>query len=118
MPSATPNTTTRTGAAASPSLDAEPELASGDRAAGGGNAPLAELAQRAAAAVTDALDQLVVLQSELRAVVAIVARRPWSDDERREYRILARQERDAYRRSVATRGWFDDVRARIDEQAR
>jgi hypothetical protein len=123
MPSATPTTTTRSpsdASATSPSVDGAPEhspdkVADDGRPHRGRNAPLADLAQRAAAAVTDALDRLLTLQMELRSVVDIVAHRPWSDDERQHYQAVARQEREARRRSVAARDWFDDVRARLYE---
>jgi hypothetical protein len=68
-------------------------------------------------ALTDALDELSALQLELRSVVEIVVRRPSSDDERQHYRTVARHEREALRRSVATRDWFDDVRARLYDHA-
>jgi hypothetical protein len=125
MPSPTPNTTTqaRTGAAAeSPPVNTDPEhhrdeISRNERQPGGRNGSLAELARRSALALTDALDELSALELELRSVVDIVARRPWSDDERQHYRTVARHEREALRRSVATRDWFDDVRARLYEHA-
>jgi hypothetical protein len=123
MQSPTPNTTThaRTGAAAEfPSLSTDPghhcdDISRNDRQPGGRNGSLGELARRSAAALTDTLDELITLQSELRSVVDIVARRPWTDDERQHYRTVARHEREALRRSAATHDWFDDVRARLDE---
>jgi hypothetical protein len=83
-----------------------------DRPHRGRNAHLDELAQRSAAAVTDATDRLLTLQMEPRSVVDILAHWPWSDAERQHYGAIARHEREARRRSVAARGWFDDVRAR------
>jgi hypothetical protein len=77
-----------------------------------GSNHLDELARRSAAAVTDALDNLLTLQMELRSVVDILTHRPWSDDERQHYRAVARDKRGARRRSVAARDWFDAVRAR------
>lgn len=74
---------------------------------------LAELARRSSAFLSEALDQLVALEVELRSVVNIVAERPWSEEERHRYRALAEQERKAHRRCVAARDWFDDVRARL-----
>ena len=74
---------------------------------------LPDLARRSSAFLTEALDQLVALEVELRSVVNIVAERPWSEEERHRYRALARRERKAQRRCVAARDWFDDVRARL-----
>jgi hypothetical protein len=88
------------------------KVADDDRLHRGRNAHLDELVRRSAAAVTDALDRLLALQMELRSVVDILTHRPWSDDERQHYRAVAREEREARRRSVAVRDWFDDVRAR------
>lgn len=67
---------------------------------------------RAAAALTDALDQLVKVQRQLRSIVNIVAERPWTDEERRLYGRLAHQERKVHRQYAATRDWFDDIRTR------
>jgi hypothetical protein len=74
---------------------------------------LPDLARRSSAFLTEALDQLVALEVELRSVVNIVAERPWSEEERHRYRALARRERKAQRRCIAARDWFDDVRARL-----
>jgi hypothetical protein len=76
-----------------------------------------ELLRRSGAAVADALDQLILVQRELRSVVHIVAERPWSDEERDRYRALAGRERDIHRRFTAARHWFDDIRARHDERS-
>jgi hypothetical protein len=78
---------------------------------------LVELSSRSAAALADALDQLISVQEELRSVVDIIAERPWSEEERALYRALARQERKIHRRCVAVRDWFDDIGARDYESA-
>ena len=110
--------TSRGAAPQRPHVGAEPDSSRGAvsehaRTTETSTGSLPDLARRSSAFLTEALDQLVALEVELRSVVNIVAERPWSEEERHRYRALSRQERKAHRRCVAARDWFDDVRARL-----
>lgn len=120
MPFATPNNDVRATPARVPSrpLDgASPGPASTtsalpERRFERGDAWLSEVSRRSTAGLSEAVDQLLSLQLELRSVIRIAAERPWSEAERHEYHTLARKERQAHRRFLAARNWFDDARTR------
>jgi hypothetical protein len=120
MPFATPNNDVRATPAPVPSRPlsgASPEpvgttTAFPERRFEPGDAWLSEVSRRSTAGLSDAVDQLLSLQLELRSVIRIASERPWSEAERHEYHALARKERRAHRRFLAARNWFDDARTR------
>jgi hypothetical protein len=82
-----------------------------------GDAWLTEVSRRSTAGLSDAVDQLLSLQLELRSVIHIASERPWSEEERHRYHALARKERQAHRRFLAARSWFDDARTRDSQRS-
>jgi hypothetical protein len=122
MPYATPNNDVRATPAPVPSRPrrgASPEPVSttsawpeAERRFERGDAWLSEVSRRSTAGLSEAVDQLLSLQLELRSVIRIASERPWSEAERHEYHALARKERQAHRRFLAARNWFDDARTR------
>jgi hypothetical protein len=78
---------------------------------------LADLLGRSSDALAASLARLVEVDAELRILVEISAQRPWSGEEADRYYLLAREERKAHGRYLASRDWFDGVRRRIRQRA-
>lgn len=78
---------------------------------------LADLLTRSSQAVATSLARLVEVDAELRGLVAVSARRPWSGAEAERYGFLTREERKAHGRYRASRDWYDRVRGRIRQRA-
>jgi hypothetical protein len=77
---------------------------------------LADLRDRSASSLSDALAALMAIYEEMSALVEVTRTSRWSDDEFGRYVRLTGEERRAHRRYLAARDWYDGVRRRIRQR--